>query len=81
VFHSPEVLRFRGESSRDFEGVCQPLAQGIPVLVPTRKNLSEVLIIEILHFLRVTPRYFILFVTTVKRVVSLISFSTYLSFV
>jgi hypothetical protein len=31
-------------------------------------------------FVRVTPRYFILFVTIVKGVVSLISFSAYLSF-
>ena len=41
----------------------------------------EVLVIQIFHFLRVTPRYFILFVTIVKGVDSLISFSCCLSFV
>ena len=42
----------------------------------------EVLIIQIFHFLvRFTPRYFILFVTIEKGVVSLISFSACLFFV
>jgi hypothetical protein len=32
VFHSPEVLRSCGESSRDLGGVCRLRAQGDPVL-------------------------------------------------
>jgi hypothetical protein len=41
----------------------------------------DVLIIQIFHLLRVTPTYLILFVAIVKGVVSLISFSAYLTFV
>ena len=40
-----------------------------------------VLIIQIFHLFRIIPRYFILFVTIEKGVVSLISFSACLSFV
>jgi hypothetical protein len=40
----------------------------------------EVLVKQIFHLLRVTPRHFILFVSIVKSVVSLISFSSFLSF-
>jgi hypothetical protein len=39
VFHSPEVLRSHGESSRDLGGVCWFCAQLDPVLVPTGKAL------------------------------------------
>jgi hypothetical protein len=52
-----------------------------PVLSPGRwPVVSEVLIIQITSLVRVTPRYFILFVTIVKGVVSLIPFSACLSF-
>ena len=39
VFHSPEVLRFHGECSRDLWGVCRLHAQGDTVLVPTGRDL------------------------------------------
>jgi hypothetical protein len=39
VFHSPEVLRFHGESSRDPGGKRWLLAQGDPVLALTGRDL------------------------------------------
>jgi hypothetical protein len=40
VFHSPEVLRSHGESSRDLAGVSRLCAQGDLVLVLTRRNIE-----------------------------------------
>ena len=39
VFHSPEVLRSRGESCGDLGGVQKLRAQGTPVLVWTGRDL------------------------------------------
>jgi hypothetical protein len=39
VFHSPVILRSRGESSGDWGGVCWFRAQGDLVFVPTRMDL------------------------------------------
>jgi hypothetical protein len=45
VFHSPEVLRSPGESSRDLGGVHQLCVQGDPVLAPTGREYE--LLIEV----------------------------------
>jgi hypothetical protein len=46
VFHSPVVLRSSGGTSQVLGGVCQLHAQGAPVLVPTRRDSKQAILIS-----------------------------------